>query len=275
MRVGIGSWSFPWATGVPGYPSAPDPLSPLGLLELARELQAGVIQIADNLPLDGFSEDELKRLRHTAEEWHIEIEVGTRGVAPDHLLRYLRIARCLGARILRTLTHTAESRPDLVQVEAWIREVLPQFEGAGVSLALENYERHSCADLASLIERLDSPHAGICLDTVNSLGALEAPREVVALLGPHTINLHVKDFEIRRIDTMMGYLVTGCAAGEGRLDIPWLVGEIGRYGRDPNLILELWPPYAGSVQQTIAMEREWVGRSVRFLKQYERCAATA
>ncbi len=110
---------------------------------------------------------------------------------------------------------------------------------------------------------------------MNSLGALETPREVVALLGPHTINLHVKDFEIRRIDTMMGYLVTGCPAGEGRLDIPWLVGEIRRHGRDPNLILELWPPYAGSVDETMAMEREWVARSVRFLKQYERCAATA
>jgi sugar phosphate isomerase/epimerase len=275
MRAGIGSWSFPWATGVPGYPSPAHPLRPLGLLELARELQAGVIQIADNLPLDGFGEDELTRLRHTAEEWDIEVEVGTRGVTPGHLLRYLRIARCLGARILRTLTHTADSRPDLVQVEAWIREVLPQFEDAGVSLALENYERHSCAGLARLVESLGSPHAGICLDTVNSLGALETPREAVALLGPHTINLHVKDFEIRRVDTMMGYLVTGCAAGEGRLDIPWLVGEIRQHGRDPNLILELWPPYAGSVEQTVAMEREWVARSVLFLKKYERRAATA
>jgi sugar phosphate isomerase/epimerase len=85
---------------------------------------------------------------------------------------------------------------------------------------------------------------------VNSLGALEKPREVVALLGPHTINVHVKDFEIRRVDTMMGYLVTGCAAGEGRLDIAWLVGELREHGRDPNLILELWPPYAGSIEQT-------------------------
>jgi 3-oxoisoapionate decarboxylase len=275
MRAGIGSWSFPWATGVSGYPLTRDPLSPLGLLELARELHAGVIQIADNLPLGGFSEAELTRLRHSAEEWDIEVEVGTRGVAPGHLLRYLQIARCLGARVLRTLTHTADSRPDLGQAEDWIREVLPRFEDAGVSLALENYEKHSCADLAGLVERLGSPCVGICLDTVNSLGALETPREVVALLGPHTINVHVKDFEIRRVDTMMGYLVTGCAAGEGRLDIAWLVGELRKHGRDPNLILELWPPYAGSIEQTIAMEREWVARSIPFLKQYETCAVTA
>jgi sugar phosphate isomerase/epimerase len=247
----------------------------MGLLTLARDLHAGVIQIADNLSLDSFSEDELTRLRHTAESWNIEIEIGTRGVEPGHLLRYLRIAHCIGARILRTLTHTADSRPDLVQIEAWIREALPRFEDAGVSLALENYERHSCAEMASLIERLGSPNAGICLDTVNSLGALETPREVVALLGPHTINLHVKDFQIRRIDTMMGYLVTGCAAGEGQLDIAWLVGEMHRYGRDPNLILELWPPYAGSVEETVVLEREWVERSVRVLKNYERCAVTA
>lgn len=269
MRIGIGSWSFPWATGVPGYPVPPNLLSPLGLLDLARELQVGVIQIADNLPLDVFSEDELTRLRDTARQWDIQIEVGTRGVEPGHLLRYLRIARCLGARILRTLTHTADSRPDLVQAEAWIRDVLPQFEDAGVSLALENYERHSCAELAHLVEALASPRVGICLDTVNSLGALETPREVVALLAPHAINVHVKDFEIRRVDTMMGYSVTGCAAGEGRLDITWLVGEVARNGRNPNLIIELWPPFTGSFEQTVTMEREWVARSVRFLKRYE------
>ena len=269
MRVGVGSWTFPWAIGVPGYPAPADPLSLAGLLDRAGELGVSVVQVADNLPLEGAGQEELRRFRDAARERNIAIEAGTRGVEPAHLLRYLEIARFLDARLVRTLTHSPDSRPDLAQIESWIREVLPAFKDAGVALALENYERHSCGELIGLIESIGSPYVGICLDTVNSLGALEGPREVVLQLAPYVLNVHVKDFHIRRLETMMGYLITGCAAGEGRLDIDWVVGQITRQRKNVSLIVELWTPFSGSVGETVALEREWAARSVRNLRQYE------
>jgi hypothetical protein len=53
------------------------------------------------------------------------------------------------------------------------------------------------------------------------------------------------------------------------LNIDWLLAELRRAGAEPNLILELWTPYMGSVEETIRLEQEWADRSVRFLKRYQ------
>jgi len=57
-----------------------------------------------------------------------------------------------------------------------------------------------------------------------------------------------------------------CAAGKGRLRIPWLLAEVGRHGRCQSAILELWTPPAGSTEATIEREALWAGESLRFLK---------
>ena len=142
------------------------------------------------------------------------------------------------------------------------------FESAGVCLALENYEGNTSGELAALVRDAASPCLGICLDTVNSLGAMETPAMVVAALAPYVHSLHIKDFDIARAESRMGYVVSGRPAGEGLLDIDWLLAEIRRAGPEPNLILELWTPYQGTVEETIRLEAEWADRSIRFLKRY-------
>jgi sugar phosphate isomerase/epimerase len=225
-----------------------------------------VVQIADNLPVDALSAPDLARLAANATRAGITLELGTRGVDPPRLARYLELALATGARPVRTLTHRKDSTPDLPQVETFLRESLPAYERAGVTLALENYERHTSAELAALIHNVDSSSLGVCLDTVNSLGALETPAEIVCRLAPFTANLHVKDFEIKRVPSMMGYLVTGCPAGTGRLDVPWLLAEMRRYGRDPSIIVEQWPPFSDTIGDTVALEAAWAEQSVRYLE---------
>jgi sugar phosphate isomerase/epimerase len=265
-QLGISSWSYPWAIGVPGYPIPKNPLTAVGLLEKAKTLGVDVVQIADNLPLHRLSTAELEELRNTADEYGIKLEIGTRGVQPEHLRQYLAITKFLNSGLLRTLTHTVESQPDLAQIEAWLREVLPDFAAAGVVIALENYERHSAAELADLIRKIDHPALGVCLDTVNNFGALEGPEVVLNTLAPYVLNLHIKDFAIARIDTAMGYLVTGKPAGEGRLNVPDVIELLNQNNRAINIILELWPPYQNSVEATIQNEAEWVERSITYLK---------
>lgn len=277
MRVGIGSYTYRWAIGVPNYPAPARPPSALDILETAHELDVGVVQIADFAPLDEMTDSELDRLHEQARHLGIELEVGTRGLEPARMLRYLEIAKRLDALLVRSLIPMPPgiSRPDLAQLEAWIREVLPAFQASGVSIAIENYERHSYRDLLELVQRVSSPHVGVCLDTLNSVGAVETPSEVVHALAPYTLNLHVKDFQIRRVESGLGYHVSGCAAGDGLLDIDWVIGQMTDNGRDVNLIVELWTPFSGSVEETIALEREWAARSVRFLKKYERTMPAA
>ena len=129
---------------------------------------------------------------------------------------------------------TAAHRKSVTTIEG----LLPEFERAGVVLAIENHDRFKARTLAGMLERLGSEHVGICLDTVNSFGALEGPEVVVDVLGPWTVNLHVKDFAIFRAGHLMGFTVEGRPAGQGRLDVPWLLQKLHELGRDPNAIID-------------------------------------
>ena len=269
MKVGIGSWTYGWSIGVGGYPPPKEPLTALELLRRTHDYGLGVVQIADNLPVHALSSSALAELKACAGEWNIEIEIGTVGVQPGNLMRYLELAKYLEAKLVRSLTGEVASRPNLAEAAHWLQQALPAFESAGVCLALENYEGNTSLQLAALVRDLASPCLGICLDTVNSLGALETPAMVVEALGPYVRSLHVKDFEITRAESRMGFIVAGRPAGEGRLNIDWLLAELRRAGSEPNLILELWTPYMRSVEETIGLEQEWADRSVRFLKRYE------
>jgi len=268
MRLGIGSWTYGWATGVNGYPPPARPLTAMDLIDRAHTYGLDIAQIADNLPVHELSPTELARLRDHATGSEISIELGTVGFEREHLQQYLNLAVFLGARLVRTLLRTPDGKPDLTLAEKCIRSVADEFRSAGVVLVIENYEQQSCAELASLVERIGNPCVGICLDTVNSLGALEVPRQVVATLGPYVQNLHIKDFTIRRLPSKMGYEVVGCPAGEGKLEIEWVLSELGRQGRNPSVILEQWIPWVGSIESTVALEEEWAARGARFLQRY-------
>ena len=80
------------------------------------------------------------------------------------------------------------------------------------------------------------------------------------------MNLHAKEFTIRRVDHQLGFAIEGCPAGQGRLDVPWLLQELHRAGRTPNVILEQWPAPESSIEATIAKEEQWAAASVTYLR---------
>lgn len=266
--LGIGSYAVAWSIGVPGYPPPPNPLDAFGLLRLAAESGVKLVQIADNLPLHTLSDTDRAALLAESRQLGVAVEVGTRGIAPDHLLRYLAIAEQFGSPILRTVVDTATHHPDPPEILATIRPLLPEFERAGVKLAIENHDRFRAETLAALMRDFDTPTVGICLDTVNSFGSMEGPQHVVAALAPYVVNLHVKDFTIRRADHNMGFLLTGMPAGEGMLNVVWLLDALWAHGREFNAILELWLNPEADSAATAAKEREWIARSIPLLRQH-------
>ncbi len=265
MRLGIGSYTYTWAIGVSGHP--PGKLMTAGdLLDKARQLGVRVVQFADNLPLDRLSPPELEDIESQTRELGISVEVGTRGIAPVHLSRNIEIASRLRSAILRVIVDSGEHRPGEDEIVEVLAGMVPQLRKAGICLAIENHDRFRARSLARIVERIGSMHVGICLDTVNSFGALEGPEAVVETLGPWTVNLHVKDFAIERVSHAMGFVVEGKPAGRGRLNVPWLLERLHAFGRDPNAILELWTPPCATIEETIAREAEWAGESIRYLR---------
>jgi len=265
MQVGVGSYAYAWAIGVPGYEPA-KPMTTEEFLRRTSQLGGRVAQVCDNLPLDGLAPRELSALAELAEELGISVEVGTRGIKPRLLRNYLRIAQVFQSPILRTVIDSAGHKPQEEEVVTILKDVLPEFAAAGVTLAIENHDRFSVGQFDAILSELDSPFVGVCLDTVNSFGALEGPEIVVDRLARWTVSLHVKDFTIRRAGHNMGFVLEGTPAGEGRLDVPAIIAKLRRAGRDPNAILELWPAPEEDIEATIAKEDDWARRSMDYLR---------
>ncbi|HEY63273.1 MAG TPA: sugar phosphate isomerase/epimerase, partial [Caldilineae bacterium] len=110
MKVGMSSYAFRWAVGTRDF-TPPTPLTAFKLLEKAAALGAEVVQICENVPLEGLPEDTLNDLARHAVELGLVLEVGTRGSRPEHLRHYLGIAERLGAHLLRVVLTDAGWEP--------------------------------------------------------------------------------------------------------------------------------------------------------------------
>jgi sugar phosphate isomerase/epimerase len=265
MRLGIGTYTFAWAIGVPGSLPA-QPMSAFDLLAEAARLGVRVVQFCDNLPLGTLPASELEDFHQRVRALGFEVELGTRGLAPENLRAHLRLAQRFGCSFLRLVIDSHGDEPSADEAVARLKPILPEFEAAGVRLAIENHDRFRSATLAWVVEQLGRDRVGICLDTVNSFGALEGPEVVVQNLGPLTLCLHVKDFTIRRVSHQMGFVVEGCAAGRGRLNVPWLLEALKPCSHLGNAILETWVTPGDSLDETIRRERAWAEDGVRYLR---------
>jgi sugar phosphate isomerase/epimerase len=266
MRLGIGTYAFAWAIGVPGYPPE-HPMSVFEFLEKSSALGVDCVQIADNISLHTYSMEQLMQIKQRAISLNLAVEVGMRGLEYSRVVEYLDIARLLQSDILRLVIDAEGFEPSIPDIIGEVNRLIPHLKNANIRLALENHDRLSARDFVQIIEDSANEWIGICLDSVNSLGKGEGFYEVANQLLPYTINLHIKDYTIRRLDHNMGFSVSGTVAGSGMLPLDWLFGEIKKYDQCRSAILELWPAPEKTIEETIAKESEWVESSIKYLKQ--------
>ncbi len=276
MKLGINSYTFMWAIGFKGpNPDDPDhearperPLTAMDLLEKACQYGLHLVQTGPNLPFDQLPEAEQDAFIQKAKDWKIELELGTRGLDYDHLVKQVALAKRMGAKLIRTLPEIeGKYLADARLIPRAIRQVLPVLEREQVKLALEN-GRMPGAELRAALDEINSPHVGVVLDMVNSLAVPEGWKEVTRLLAPHTMCVHYKDFTIRRAWHMMGFICEGTPSGKGMVETEWLLNELKASPYDFNVIIELWPPEQETLEKTIALEQAWAGESVQYLRKF-------
>jgi 3-oxoisoapionate decarboxylase len=267
MQLGVSSYAFGWAVGLPGH--IPEkPFNELDLLAFARAQQLRLVQFGDHLPIHEFDESRLARLRDAALETgeEIQIETGARGLTESHLQRYIALSKTLSARLLRFVIDGPGHEPTAREVIALLRAAVPSLAQTGLTLGIENHDRFPAKMLRTIVESVGSEHVGICLDTVNSLGAGEGLDQVLDQLAPHTVNLHIKDFAVSRIPSAMGFVVEGRPAGRGMLDVPRLLAILQKHRRCKTAVLETWTTTGHDSADTIARERRWADESIAYLK---------
>jgi len=267
MDIGLGTYTFPWKVSLSGSASNRSALY-RALLEITAKNNLRYFQFGDNYPLHTHETSELDNIRKVADNNNIQLQVGTRGLFVQHILRYIGIACMFKTGFLRLVIDAPYYQPDEKEVIKLIRQLLPMLKGSGVVLAIENHDRFSAAELVRIIEETDPESVAVCLDTANSLGAGQGIGEILPVLLPYTVNLHIKDFIIKRVEHKMGFTVSGCPAGEGMLDIPRLLEECRQYPRCDTAILELWMDAGADDRETLSKEQDWVQKSLEYLNQY-------
>lgn len=276
MKLGISSYTYMWSIGFQGTdPANPNhaacparPLTALDLLEKARQLGVRLVQTGPNLPMDQLPDPEFERFIQRAHEWGIELELGTRGLDYHHLIEQVALARRMGATLIRTVPEIeGKYQTDYHSIPSTLRRVLPLLERENIMLAIEN-GRIPASELSAALNEIGSPSVGVVLDTVNSLAVGEGWKEVTRELRPHVMCLHYKDFTMNRIWHMMGFICEGTPSGKGIVDTQWLLNELKGSRHDHNVIIELWPPEQGSLEETIDLEQAWAIESVAYLRQF-------
>jgi len=267
MLLGISSYAYGWAVGVPGHPP-PAPYDEHDLLATARRHHLRVVQYGDHIPLREFPSHRLDRLRDAATAAGIAIEIGARGLTARHLERLIDTARKLHSPLLRFVIDGPGHEPARADLIALLREALPALNAANLVLGIENHDRFPARVLRDLIDAVASPRVGICLDTANSLGAGEGIEHVLTHLAAVTVNLHLKDIAITRVPHAMGFTIEGRPAGRGQLDLRAVLETVAeRAGpRCPHAILETWTPPETTLDATLAKERRWAEESLLHLK---------
>lgn len=266
MKLGISSFTYGWAVGIEGYTPA-EPMGFLELIERTHDFGLSLLQVGDNLPLDQLTDSELQEGKQALKQYGIELELGIRGLRDSRIRKYLELCRLFSSRLLRVVIDEAGYEPAEEEIIRILKRWDPELRSEGITVGIENHERLKAVQLASIIRQVGSPFVGICLDTANSLGALEGLDTVADTLIPYTVNLHAKDVSVHRLKSQLGFEITGTVSGEGMLNMVDLIRRVSENGRDVNCILEQWTAYTGDLEGTIRKEAREAVKGVHNLQK--------
>lgn len=185
--------------------------------------------------------------------------------AEDDLVRWIEAAVRLGQPVMRITAGSPASRGTEPAADLVARLVAPLTRAAdraaavGLTLALENHGDLRVDDILELLERVDRPNLGVCLDNVNLVRVGDDYLEGIAALGPFAHLVQLKDCLAGDPTIPGGPVCT--ALGEGSLDLAVQLAVLAGTGFDGPVCVEL-AALGGQQVDELAM----VERSVAWLR---------
>jgi sugar phosphate isomerase/epimerase len=117
-----------------------------------------------------------------------------------------------------------------------------------------------------LVDQINHPLVGVCLDTVNSFPVLEGPEVAVEKLAPKAICVHFCDHKLDRDE--YGARFHGVAIGDGDIDCQKVLNLLRRVSPLDRITFEIeWDKGAASLAEAKAAEMDACLRSIKYLRE--------
>jgi len=149
---------------------------------------------------------------------------------------------------------------------ARLKASAPAAEDAGIRIAVENHCDSFSEEILWLLDLVDHPAVGACIDTVNALMVMEDPMQAIENLAPRAFTNHFRDdrIEFQRY----GFKLTGTAVGDGDIDMQRAYDIIKNRSsmRRINIETEMEIPL-DNMQKALQMEKDTIERSIRYCRK--------
>lgn len=289
MKIAIDSYCFHRFFGevYPDLEQAPDYQMTLDdFLQQARAQGVQGVSI-ESFMLDDSSPENLARLRRSLTEAGQELVwawghphglgSGDRPEALVDLLHHVDIAKALGAKVMRICAGGRRTRPvswpeHKAKLVPLLRDAAEYACKQGVVLALENHVDLLADEVIELLEAVDSPSLGVCLDTANNLRMFEDPMRTIELLAPYAKATHIKDICAYQGSPRAFGFWPSVPLGKGLIDIPRTLQLLAQHGFDGLLALEIdyLHPQHGPLEQAISESLSFMRDEVEKLRRAAR-----
>ncbi len=212
-------------------------------------------------------------------EYNFSMDLGNQGIGIQHdPADAIDTAQALGADIVKVSMDLIRPRPvaasrfhpdvmdQIKSVASRLKQMIPAAEAADVKIAVENHCDTFSEEILWLLDRIDHPRVGACIDTVNAFMVMEDPMAAIENLAPRAYTNHFRDdrIEFQRY----GCKLTGTAVGDGDIDMKRAY-EIIKTQSSMNRInieTEMEIP-TDDMESALRMEKETIERSIKYCRE--------
>lgn len=285
MQIAIDSYCYHRYFGevYPGLETAPDHFMTLeAVIDRAKGFGVEGVSL-ESFMLDDTSPTRLEKLRQHLDDSGLScvwawghpngLGSGRHPHALSDLFFHVDIAQQLGADVMRICAGGRRTRP--TEWGTHKTALLPLLQQAseyaakvGVTLALENHVDLLVDEMVELIEAVDHPALGVCLDTANNLRMFEDPMRVIEKLAPYARATHLKDICAFQGDPKTFGFWPSVPLGQGLINIPRTLETLKHHGYRGLLALEIdyLHPHYGHEDEAVSDSLDYLRQTLATLQ---------
>lgn len=248
-------------------------------------LQITKVDLLTTASDDPFSTASLQKVARAAQEHGLFLEfnssfhAGSDSRVNCRADEALRIGHDLGAELVKYSLDIIRPRelygscmhPDVMRQMAdrydEFKAAMPLIEEYGMQVAIENHTDTFADEILWIVDKLNNPLIGTCVDTMNPLQVIENPYYAMERMLPQAFCCHFSD-DLIVVDPL-GVHDIGAAHGQGSMDCPKMVLQIREKSSMDKIIFEneiAFKSIDEPIEKARAREMAACEESVRYLR---------